>query len=150
MAGWGGKRGHAVGAYRSGLEQKNMEYLEKKGIKAAYEEYRIPYVIPASDHTYMPDFLLPNGIIVETKGIWDSDDRKKHQLIREQYPMLDIRMVFSSSKAKLYKGSKTTYAMWCEKHGIKFADKWIPIEWLKEPKVIIPQGILIPKKKKEK
>lgn len=139
-----------VGAYRSGLEQKNMEMLEKKGIKAMYEEWKIPYVVPESKHVYTPDIILPNGVIVETKGLWDSEDRKKHLLLREQHPDLDIRLVFSSSRSKLYKGSPTSYAEFCEKHGIKFADKLIPVEWLKEPKKEIPFDKLIPKKKKEK
>ena len=127
-----------VGAYRSGLEDKVSKQLESKGVKFDYELWSIPYVIPASDHKYTPDFLLPNGIFVEAKGLWDSDDRKKHLLIREQYPDLDIRLVFSSSRSKLYKGSPTSYAEFCEKHGILFADKLIPVDWLKEPKRSVP------------
>ncbi|ACF15742.1 gp3 [Escherichia phage BA14] len=126
-------RGTRVGAFRSGLEDKVSKQLESKNIKFDYERWRVPYVVPASNHTYCPDFLLPNGIFVETKGLWDSDDRKKHLLIREQYPELDVRIVFSSSRSKLYKGSPTSYGEWCEKHGILFADKLIPVDWLREP-----------------
>jgi hypothetical protein len=57
------------------------------------------------------------------------EDRKKHLLIREQYPNLDIRFVFTNSKAKINKGSKTTYADWCDKNSFKYADKLIPKEW---------------------
>lgn len=139
MAGYYAAKGiKRTGAFRSGLEDKVSKQLEAKGVKFQYEEWKIPYVVPASNHTYTPDFLLPNGIFVETKGLWDSDDRKKHLLIREQYPELDIRIVFSSSRAKLYKGSKTSYAEFCEKHGIEFADKLIPVSWLKEPKKTVP------------
>ncbi|ANM46360.1 endonuclease [Morganella phage vB_MmoP_MP2] len=127
-----------AGAYRSGLEDKVSKQLESKGIAFDYEIWKIPYTIPESFHIYTPDFLLPNGIFIETKGLWDSDDRKKHQLIREQYPELDIRLVFSSSRSKLYKGSKTSYAEWCEKRGILFADKLIPVEWLKEKPKEVP------------
>lgn len=127
-----------AGAYRSGLEDKVSKQLEGKGISFDYEIWKIPYTIPESYHIYTPDFLLPNGIFIETKGLWDSDDRKKHLLIREQYPELDIRLVFSSSRSKLYKGSKTSYAEWCEKHGILFADKLIPVEWLKEKPKEVP------------
>lgn len=127
-----------AGAYRSGLEDKVSKQLEGKGISFDYEIWKIPYTIPASNHTYCPDFLLPNGIFIETKGLWDSDDRKKHLLIREQYPELDIRLVFSSSRSKLYKGSKTSYAEWCEKHGILFADKLVPLDWLKEKPKEVP------------
>lgn len=134
-----------AGVYRSGLEEKNMEMLERKGIKAQYEKWSIPYVIPASNHRYTPDIILPNGIIIETKGLWDSEDRKKHLLIREQMPFLDIRLVFSSSRSKLYKGSPTSYGEWAEKHGIRFADKLIPVDWLLEPKKEIPWDKLIAK-----
>lgn len=127
-----------AGAYRSGLEDKVSKQLESKGIAFDYEIWKIPYTIPESYHIYTPDFLLPNGIFIETKGLWDSDDRKKHLLIREQYPELDIRLVFSSSRSKLYKGSKTSYAEWCEKHGILFADKLVPLDWLKEKPKEVP------------
>ncbi len=60
------------------------------------------------------------------------DDRAKHLLVKAQHPNLDLRFVFSRSKAPLYKGSPTTYAMWCDKHGFKYADKDVPDAWLKE------------------
>lgn len=123
-----------------------MKLLENHGVKALYEMWKIPYVIPASNHTYCPDFILPNGIIVETKGLFEADDRKKHLLIREQFPELDIRIVFSSSRTKLYKGSPTTYGVWCEKHNIIYADKVIPKAWVMEPKRDIPWEKLIKKK----
>lgn len=138
MAGKYAGRGTRVGAFRSGLEDKVSKQLKGKNVKFDYERWRVPYIIPASNHTYCPDFLLPNGIFVETKGLWDSDDRKKHLLIREQYPELDIRLVFSSSRSKLYKGSPTSYGEWCEKHNIPFADKLIPLAWLKEPQREVP------------
>lgn len=137
-----------VGTFRSGLEDKVSQQLVSKGIVADYERYFLKYVVPASDHKYTPDFVLPNGLIIETKGIFDSDDRKKHLLIREQHPELDIRFVFSSSRSKLYKGSQTTYADWCIKNGFKFADKLIPVDWLKEPKQSIPAGVLHEKGRK--
>lgn len=149
MAGYGAKGIKKVGAYRSGLEAANMKLLEDHGIKAQYEMWRIPYVIPASNHLYTPDAILPNGIIVEFKGLWETDDRKKHLIIREMYPELDIRMVFSSSKTKLYKGSPTSYGQWCTKNNIVFADKIIPASWVKEPKREIPFDKLVPKKEKK-
>ncbi|QNL29330.1 endonuclease [Pasteurella phage vB_PmuP_PS07] len=123
-----------TGVFRSGLESTVSKQLESRGIAYEYEQWQVPYVVPASKHIYTPDFLLPNGIFIETKGLWEADDRKKHLLIREQYPDLDIRLVFSNSNTKIYKGSPTSYAEWCEKHNIKFADKTIPIAWLREGK----------------
>ncbi len=82
---------------------------------------------------YTPDFPLRNGIIVETKGRFVTEDRVKHKLIKEQHPDLDIRFLFSNSRTKLSKGSPTTYGMWCTKHGFDYADKTIPQAWLDEP-----------------
>src|SRR3546814_2796560 len=58
---------------------------------------------------------------------------RKHELIKAQHPGLDIRFVFSRSKSPIRKGSKTTYADWCAKRGIPFADKLVPQEWAEEP-----------------
>ena len=129
----GGWSTHNAATYRSGLEEKLADQLEGSGLPVVFEQFEVPYVIPASDHKYTPDFVLPNGIIIEGKGIFDADDRKKHILIRQQHPLLDIRFVFTSSKTKLYKGSPTTYAAWCEKHGFQFSDKVIPKDWMFEP-----------------
>lgn len=132
---------HDSRTYRSGLEENVAKSLEDKGLNCGYEEYYVEYEVPASKHRYTPDFVLPNGIVIETKGVWDAEDRKKHLLLREQYPDLDIRFVFSRVKTPIYKGSVTTYGMFCKKHGIKYAEKEIPIEWLNEKRQI-PKGIL--------
>jgi len=120
-----------VKGYRSGLEVDLDESLKQKGIDGQYEQHKIKYVKPATNHTYTPDFRLPNGIFIETKGRFVADDRKKHILIKDQYPELDIRFVFQNSKNKLRKGSKTTYADWCVEYGFKYADKEIPMDWFK-------------------
>jgi len=106
--------------YRSGLEDKVAKQLELQGVKVEYETTKIKYVVPESLHTYTPDFVLPNGIIVETKGRFVVADRKKHLLVQQQYPDLDIRFVFSNSKTKISKGSKTSYADWCNKNGFTY------------------------------
>ena len=117
--------------YRSGLEEDLDNTLKQVGIDGEYEKHKIAYTKPATQHTYTPDFRLPSGIFVETMGRFVVEDRKKHILIKQQYPELDIRFVFQNSKNKIRKGSKTTYADWCEKHGFKYADGTIPQEWLK-------------------
>lgn len=119
--------------YRSGLEGVTAEWLRFRGIDPQYECMKIQYTVPEKVHNYTPDFVLPNGIIIETKGILDSDDRAKHLLIKDQWPDLDIRFVFSRSATPLYKGSPTTYAGWCRKYGFLFADRTIPDDWIDEP-----------------
>ena len=118
--------------FRSGLEEKVAEFLTSKGVKFTYETLKVPYVKPETKHIYTPDFILDNGIIIETKGRWLLDDRKKHLLIRKQRPDLDIRLLFQNANAKISKGSKTSYADFCEKHGITYAHREIPVAWLKE------------------
>lgn len=110
-----------------------MAALDLLGVAYRYEAVKLRYTKPETKHTYTPDFVLPNGIIVESKGLFDADDRKKHELIKKQHPALDIRFVFSRSASPIRKGSKTTYAAWCAKLGFPFADKLIPQAWLDEP-----------------
>lgn len=124
-------RGLAEG-YRSGLEETIGQQLERAAVPFAFEKRKIAYTKPETNHKYTPDFELPNGIIIESKGRFVVADRQKHLLVKKQHPELDIRFVFSSSKQKISKGSKTTYADWCEKHGFKYADKLIPQAWLDE------------------
>jgi len=119
--------------YRSGLEEDTAAYLKKKKVKFTYEKEKIKWV-DLKIRTYTPDFVLTNGIIIETKGRFISVDRRKHKEIKKQFPELDIRFVFANSKAKLYKGAKSSYGDWCKKNGFKYADKVIPDEWLKETK----------------
>lgn len=118
--------------FRSGLEERIAEQLDQLGVEYTYEKVKLKYIKPASSHVYTPDFVLANGIIVETKGRFLAPDRQKHILVKRHNPELDIRFVFSNSNARISKASKTTYAMWCRKNGYKFADKTIPEEWLNE------------------
>jgi hypothetical protein len=118
--------------FRSGLEERIAEQLDQSGVEYTYEKVKLKYIRPASEHIYTPDFVLANGIIVETKGRFLAPDRQKHILVKKHNPELDIRFVFSNSNARISKASKTTYAMWCRKHGYLFADKTIPEEWLNE------------------
>lgn len=124
-------RKHNANRYRSGLERVVAEFLRQNKKSFRYEDLKIEWK-DLRYRTYTPDFILDNGIIVETKGIFDNEDRRKHLAVREQHPELDIRLVFSNANAKLYKGSKTTYAMWCDKNEFLYSHRVIPPDWLKE------------------
>jgi len=121
--------------YRSGLEDLVAKQLNSLGIKFEYEpkDGKVEYTKPQSKHKYTPDFVFAK-FIVETKGRFTTADRKKHKLIKEQHPEIDIRFVFSNSNTRISKQSKTTYAQWCEHYGFKYADKLIPNDWLREIK----------------
>ena len=122
--------------FRSGLEDNVNDMLKENNKSFSYESEKISYIQPETKHNYTPDFVL-NKIVgdkmyVETKGRWVKTDRLKFDLIFEQYPGIDIRFVFQNPNAKLYKGSKTTYAQYCDKKGWRWAKKEIPEGWLKE------------------
>jgi hypothetical protein len=115
-------------AFRSGLEEKVADLLTNLGVKYEYESTKVPYVLQCN---YTPDFLLPNSIYLETKGQLTEEDRRKMKAVKAAHPDLDIRFVFQTPYNKIYKGSKTTYAKWADKHGFPWcAFHSIPIEWL--------------------
>lgn len=140
------KRSRHKSCWRSGLEENVAKDLDKKKISYDYEPSygKIVYSVPATTHTYTPDFYITTKsgkqTIIETKGIWDYDDRYKHLLIKQQHPHLDVRFVFTRSKSRIRKGSKTTYADICNGLGRGpfkgvnwlYADKIIPRDWLEE------------------
>ena len=117
--------------FRSGLEHKISEYLNGLKVNFSYECIKIEWEDLAY-RTYTPDFVLSNGIIIETKGMFTAADRRKHLAINRQHPDLDIRFVFENSRRKLRKGAKSTYAEWCIKYGFRYYDRIIPEEWLAE------------------
>ena len=106
---------------RSGLEKTFADTLDAHHIPYSYEQDRLPYVVPVSNHKYLVDFTI-KGAYVETKGRLTGDDRKKMLLVKEQHPDALIVFVFSNKNKKLYKNSKTSYAGWCEKHGFNYLD----------------------------
>lgn len=138
--------------YRSGLEDRVAGELTAQGVLFKYEDPAsvIRYRKPETANRYTPDFILPNGLIIETKGRFVTADRKKHLFIQEQHPTLDIRFVFSRSATPITKGSPTTYAMWCEKNGFTYADKSIPKAWISEAPKVQPTAPSIPSIKKAK
>lgn len=125
-------RTHNSRRYRSGLEKEAAAFLTPRQKELKYEKLKIEWE-DLRYRKYTPDFELDNGIIVETKGIFDNEDRRKHLAIKKQHPELDIRFVFSNANAKLYKGAKSRYFEWCDKNGFLWAHRVIPESWLTEP-----------------
>ena len=114
--------------FRSKLEEKVADLLTNLGISYEYESTKVPYTI---QHTYCPDFILPNHVHLETKGHWDATDRRKVLAVKRDNPDLDLRMVFQAPYNRISKKSKTTYAQWCEKHDIPWSSFHnIPLDWL--------------------
>lgn len=117
--------------YKSEAEYQTSIQLNNHKIKFEYETFKIPYEW-REDKNYIPDFILPNGVILEVKGRFRLEDRKKHLFLRSQHPEYDIRFVFQAPNNKLQRGGKMTYADWCDKNGFlwcKLSDG-VPQEWL--------------------
>lgn len=106
--------------YRSGFEEDLSKLFQMMGVDVKYEDKSstIMYTKPETKHFYLPDWVMPNGLVIETKGRFVMEDRKKHILIKEQYPDLKLLIVFQNPNVKIYKGSKTSYGEWCTRHGI--------------------------------
>lgn len=111
---------------RSGFERTLAQQLKRAGVGFKYEGLKVPYTI---SHTYHPDFILDNGIIIEAKGYFRPGDIAKMRAVKAQNPDLDIRFVFMYADKKI-PGQKTTHEQWCERHGFLYAVGEIPKEWL--------------------
>lgn len=122
-----------IEGYRSGLEDKVADQLRSLSVPIIYEGAKIRYTPPLKTRSYCADFILPNGIIIETKGRFVTADRQKHKHIAAEYPDLDVRFVFSNPNQRISKTSKTTYAKWCEDYGFLFAARLVPKDWIAEP-----------------
>ena len=126
--------------YKSEAEYQASEQLHKFKIKFEYEPFKIEYEW-REDKKYIPDFVLPNGVILEVKGKFMLEDRKKHLFIKKQHPEHDIRFVFQAPNNKLHKGGRMTYAEWCERYGfriiLKFYGESLTVEFIFPLKVII-------------
>lgn len=115
--------------FRGGLERLVGDYLSEHSIPFQYEPGNVVYLVPAREAKYKPDFVLNNGIVLETKGRFVTKDRQKMLLIKEQFPDLDIRFIFSNPNNRISKRSSTTYGMWCDRQGFPFAHVKAVDEW---------------------
>lgn len=117
--------------FKSMLEVKIAEELESMGYPVFYEVDKLEYVVPETRRKYIPDFSI-NGIYLEGKGRFTSEDRKKMLLVKKNNPTAIIYIIFERPHDKLDKRSKTTKAMWCDKNGFKWCDikDGIPKKWL--------------------
>ncbi len=101
---------------RSKLEAKWAEFFDEKGIFWEYE----PAYYEHDGLKYLPDFSLPDKkIIFEVKGVMDSRDELKKQMMAEICKEIGWRYVIGFSEIpKAYlidpDGSQTEYLEWME------------------------------------
>ena len=86
--------------FRSKLEERVATLLTTLGVSYEYETEKLSYTI---EHTYTPDFVLPNYVYLEAKGYWSPDDRRKILAVKRDNPAIDLRMVFQSPYNKISK-----------------------------------------------
>lgn len=135
--------------YRSKLEELTAALLKKNKIKFEYEARRIPFrsriksgECPSEyggcgskdvyqKRTYLPDFTLPDGTIVESKGKLTPSERTKFLAIKSSNPELRIVFVFGANN-KLSKGNPDRrYSHWCDEHGFEYGVKALPASLIK-------------------
>jgi len=108
--------------------------LVARGINYTYESAKVSFTPPVKTRTKLWDWTIKpdNGseFIVETKGYWSPKNRLDETEAIKQNPQLDVRYCFQNAHNPIRKGSKTTYAMWCNKHGIQWCQGTIPLEWI--------------------
>lgn len=120
----------ATSKYRSKFEAGIAASLEQRSVPFSYEPIVLDYVIQAK---YKPDLILGNGIVVELKGFFSAQDRRKMLCVKEQHPELDIRMCFQNAKDKISRARKSiTYGAWATRHGFKWASGTIPEDWYEQ------------------
>lgn len=114
---------------RNKLEQGVWDLLEDNNIDFGYEDRRLDYTL---HHIYTPDFVLKNGVIIETKGYFRVEDKRKMRGVKEAHPHLDIRIVFSPAKTISAQKQLAKNIKWCNRWGFPYAEADnIPEDWYK-------------------
>lgn len=111
--------------------RNNFEKVLDKVINNLSSEMKIDYEYEPQNFTvqvevsYKPDWIVQgkNGpVVIEGKGYFRDEDRKKVLAFTQQYPDYRYHIVFERDNP-MYKGSKYRYSDWCEKHGISYSVK---------------------------
>lgn len=103
-----------MAGFRNPFEARCAKAL---GAGYQYEAVKLPYVLQC---TYLPDFIDMEGKrIVEAKGLFTAEDRRKMIAVKKAHPDYTIEIWFTNPERPISKGSKTTYRSWCAKHGFE-------------------------------
>ena len=118
------ERGH-----RSKLETRVEDALQSQGLSFRYEKESFVYYRKGR---YTPDFTVDgeHPFHIEVKGYWFPADRSRILAVVTNNPDMRLLVALQAPNNKITKASKTTYAMWCEKHGICWSTIPIPQEVL--------------------
>ena len=145
MARFRGLHEYSGDVFRSLFElQLARELKEKHKVKYEYERWQYEYfqkvpngVCQDCDGThvskrqwYTPDFILPNGVVIEAKGYFTASDRTKLQAVRAAHDSIDLRLVFMADN-KINRRSEMRYSDWCNRYKFQYAVGNIPEAWIK-------------------
>lgn len=115
--------------FRSKFEETIWDAAKRSRKSLVFEPHYIPYIIKGN---YLPDFILPNGIIIEAKGYLDAGSCRKMLSVKASNPHLDIRFIFQNANGKRNKRAKLRNWEWAEKHGFPWHESTIPLSWWEE------------------
>lgn len=122
---------------RSALEDHFERFLQARGVKYAYEQLKVYFTPAPKKRSKLFDWFGPRPKkgerwrIVETKGYWHAKSRLAETLAIEQNPQIEVMYLFQNPNLPIVKGSKTTYAMWCEKKQIAWTESFdVAAKWL--------------------
>jgi hypothetical protein len=128
-------------------------FLEKEKVKVRYEPESFTYKKRTvrtycsdcnSKNTYKlarytPDFRIGKNIYIETKGRFTASNRTAMLDFVASHPEFDLRFLFAMDN---YTTSNRIdrYSDWCVKHGLTYAIKDIPEEWLEDARKQLTGG----------
>ena len=108
--------------FRNQFEERLGSFLDDRRIAYEYETLILGYTLEGK---YKPDFILPNGIIIEAKGFFRTHAQRALKAVKKEHPKLDIRLVFYNQNQKV-QGSNLKCYEWAVKYKFKFANGSIP------------------------
>lgn len=112
---------------RSGFETQIRNLFKRNKVDFEYEPYKVAYTLIKN---YIPDFVLPNGILIEAKGWLRPTDRTKLIAVKKSNPNLDLRIWFQADNY-LTKKKHSKYSDWAKKNGFPFhVGTTLPKEWV--------------------
>ena len=120
------KRMRTSKGFRNQFEERLGSFLDDRRVAYEYETLVLSYTLEGK---YKPDFILPNGIIIEAKGFFRTNAQRTLRAVKKKHPKLDIRLVFYNQNQKV-QGSKLKCYEWAVKYKFKFANGSIPEEWI--------------------
>ncbi|MGB0352030.1 MAG: hypothetical protein ACPGDC_08860 [Synechococcus sp.] len=122
------RRRRKPGEFRSKLEQQVSAQLQQLGLPHQYETEKFRYTLT---RRYTPDFKV-GDVYIEVKGWWPPEERTKFLAVVFSNPELRIFVALQRPLQAINKQSSTSYAAWCQKHGIPWCPIPIPSDFLQQ------------------